>query len=344
MEKKKITAIKGFDQNWKCRDFQFEVGKTYKHNRPIRVCDSGFHAVEYPLDVFIHYDPANSKYAIVELSGEIDTQEQDSKIAASRIAIKEEIDIYGIAKRAVDWIISKATRVESATETRSVAINTEYQNAATNIGKHSAAISTKDRSAATNTGTRSVAANTGDWSTAANTEYRSIAANTGDWSAAINTGPQSVASSTGVESAAVNAGNHSVAVNIGYRSASINTGYQSIAINTGDESAATNSGGWSVATNTGCRSTATNTGDKSASVNTGDESVAEVSGKGSVALNVGYQGKAKASKGCAIVLCYYDNNGDLIHIRASKVGENGIKPDTCYWLNSKGEFVEANDD
>jgi hypothetical protein len=30
----------------------------------------------------------------------------------------------------------------------------------------------------------------------------------------------------------------------------------------------------------------------------------------------------------------------LIHIRASKVGENGIKPDILYTLNAQGEFEE----
>jgi hypothetical protein len=30
-----------------------------------------------------------------------------------------------------------------------------------------------------------------------------------------------------------------------------------------------------------------------------------------------------------------------VHIRASKVGENGIKPDVWYSLNESNEFVEA---
>jgi hypothetical protein len=31
----------------------------------------------------------------------------------------------------------------------------------------------------------------------------------------------------------------------------------------------------------------------------------------------------------------------LVHIRASKVGENGIKPDVWYALDAAGEFKEA---
>ncbi|HCT0110873.1 TPA: hypothetical protein OTK35_000038 [Salmonella enterica subsp. enterica serovar Montevideo] len=118
----------------------------------------------------------------------------------------------------------------------------------------------------------------------------------------------------------------------GDRSAATNTGYRSAATNTGDRSAATNTGNWSAATNTGNWSAATNTGDRSA---------AEVSGSQSVAASLGIEGKARASEGGAIVLCYRDEDGELIHIRASKVGENGIMPDIWYQLNEDGEFVEC---
>ncbi|ECK4894185.1 hypothetical protein FRG88_14815 [Salmonella enterica] len=118
----------------------------------------------------------------------------------------------------------------------------------------------------------------------------------------------------------------------GNQSAATNTGYQSAATNTGNRSAATNTGDWSAATNTGYQSAATNTGDCSA---------AEVSGSQSVAASLGIEGKARASEGGAIVLCYRDEDGELIHIRASKVGENGIMPNTWYQLDKDGEFVEC---
>ncbi|EDE4559256.1 hypothetical protein BU831_14685 [Salmonella enterica subsp. enterica serovar Newport] len=137
---------------------------------------------------------------------------------------------------------------------------------------------------------------------------------TGDWSAATNTGNQSAATNTGDWSAATNTGNRSAATNTGNRSAATNTGYQSAATNTGNQSAATNTGDWSAA---------------------------EVSGSQSVAASLGIEGKARASEGGAIVLCYRDEDGELIHIRASKVGENGIMPDIWYQLNEDGEFVEC---
>ncbi|EFT1943046.1 hypothetical protein HVK55_001785 [Salmonella enterica] len=164
------------------------------------------------------------------------------------------------------------------------------------------------------------------------TGNRSAATNTGDWSAATNTGNRSAATNTGNRSAATNTGDWSAATNTGNRSAATNTGYRSAATNTGYQSAATN---------TGYRSAATNTGYQSAATNTGDLSAAEVSGSQSVAASLGIEGKARASEGGAIVLCYRDEDGELIHIRASKVGENGIMPDIWYQLNEDGEFVEC---
>ncbi|KQJ68631.1 DUF7666 domain-containing protein [Pseudomonas aeruginosa] len=158
--------------------------------------------------------------------------------------------------------------------------------------------------------------------TASNTGYQSAASNTGDRSAASNTGYQSAASNTGDYSAASNTGDRSAASNTGNYSAASNTGYQSAASNTGDRSAASNTGNYSAASNTG------------------NYSAAEVSGKESVAASLGIEGRARASAGSAIVLCHRDVEGRLIHIRASKVGENGVEPDTWYQLNAEGEFVE----
>ncbi|EBD2296584.1 hypothetical protein CKA97_06705 [Salmonella enterica] len=154
----------------------------------------------------------------------------------------------------------------------------------------------------------------------------------GSWSAATNTGNRSAATNTGYQSAATNTGN---------RSAATNTGDCSAATNTGSWSAATNTGNRSAATNTGNRSAATNTGYQSAATNTGNRSAAEVSGSQSVAASLGIEGKARASEGGAIVLCYRDEDGELIHIRASKVGDNGIMPNTWYQLDKDGEFVEC---
>ena len=301
-ENKEIIAYKGFNQDWTCRGYQYEVGKTYVHKGDVKAYGSGFHAYEYPLDVLSYYSPAVSKFAVVKMSGETSKDSDDTKIASAKITIETEINLPEMVKKAVEWIKGKvdwdAAKV-SNTGDLSVATNTGYRSAATNTGDWSVATNTSSRSAATDTGNRSVATNTGN---------RSVATNTGDWSVATNTGDLSVATNTGDWSVATNTGNRSVATN---------TGYQSVATNTGD---------WSVATNTGNRS------------------VAEVSGEQSIAVALGWQSKAKASIDGAIVCVYRNDNGELIHIKASKVGENNIKADTWYTLDEIGEFVEVKDD
>jgi hypothetical protein len=57
-------------------------------------------------------------------------------------------------------------------------------------------------------------------------------------------------------------------------------------------------------------------------------------------MNIGTEGRAKAGKDGAIVLVEHDDKGRILHIRASKVGENGIEPDVYYTLKG-GEFVKA---
>ncbi|EDZ4747224.1 hypothetical protein GVR51_05205 [Salmonella enterica] len=268
---KEIVTFKGFNKDLKCRDFQFEIGKTFHHDGKVEACGSGFHACEFPFDVFSYYSPADSRFAETISFGITDREEDgDTKIASASITIKAELTIPQFIQRGIEWIWSKIDK------------SLEQQ------------IMYGDCSAATNTGNCSAATNTGNCSAATNTGYRSAATNTGNCSAATNTG---------------------------------------------NCSAATNTGNCSAATNTGDCSAATNTGNCSAATNTGNCSAAEVSGSQSVAAAFGIEGKARASEGGAIVLCYRDEDGELIHIRASKVGENSIMPNTWYQLNEDGEFV-----
>ncbi|WP_261913867.1 hypothetical protein [Salmonella enterica] len=207
---KEIVTFKGFNKDLKCRDFQFEIGKTFHHEGKVEACGSGFHACECPFDVFSYYPPAESRYAETISFGVIDREEiGDTKIASASITIKAELTLPQFIQRGIEWIWSK---IDKSLEQQIM---------------------------------------------------------TGDWSAA------------------------------------------------------------------------TNTGNRSAATNTGNRSAAEVSGSQSVAASLGIEGKARASEGGAIVLCYRDEDGELIHIRASKVGENGIMPDIWYQLNEDGEFVEC---
>ncbi len=325
-----MKAYKGFDKDLKCRDFQFEIGKSYEEPSA-ELCKNGFHACENPLDCFGYYEPANSRYCEVELDDVSDQRESDSKICGKRITVGAEIGLQGIINAGVKFILNKVdwkNNKVTNTGNQSVATNTGYRSAATNAGDRSAATNTGYRSAATNTGDRSAATNTGNQSVATNTGYRSTAANTGDWSAATNTGDRSAATNTGNWSAATNTGNRSAATNTGDWSAATNTGNQSTAANTGD---------WSTAANTGNRSTAANTGNRSA---------AAVKGKESCAIALGIEGKAKGEKGCWLTLAEWKNiDGEWhrIAVKTRKVDGKNIKANTFYMLKN-GMFCKVQEE
>ena len=157
-----MKSYKGFDKDLKCRGFQYELGKTYELDKPVKVCNQGFHACEIPLEVFDYYAPAESRFCEVEQSGDISKSEDDSKVASSKITIGAEIGIPGLAKAHVEWVKSNIKSEKTKDKDNSAATNTGNRSAATNTGYMSAATNTGDMSAATNTGYMSAATNTGN--------------------------------------------------------------------------------------------------------------------------------------------------------------------------------------
>ena len=104
MEQEKIIAYKGFDKDFKCRGFQYEVGKEYEEDGAI-CCEKGFHACENPIDVWGYYDILDSRFAIVEQYDIID--KEDNKTCSSKIKIKAELKFADFVKLCVDAVVDK---------------------------------------------------------------------------------------------------------------------------------------------------------------------------------------------------------------------------------------------
>jgi len=107
-----IKAYKGFNKDMTCRDFQYEEGKVYETDKA-EACECGFHASEYPLDVFSYYPPGTSVYHEVKQSGKLDKSESD-KVASTKIKIGARIDIAGIVKAAISYIKERITNEKNA--------------------------------------------------------------------------------------------------------------------------------------------------------------------------------------------------------------------------------------
>ena len=112
---KVVTAYKAFGPDWKCRDFQFEVGKTYEMSGPIVPCERGFHACTIPHDVFRYYDMATSKVARVSVVDPI-SHGGDSKVASAKITIEAELTMPEWITATVDAIFALCGKPKKTAE------------------------------------------------------------------------------------------------------------------------------------------------------------------------------------------------------------------------------------
>jgi hypothetical protein len=214
-----VRAIKGFNPDLTCRGFRFAEGQTYEHDGEVRLCESGFHAVTEPIDVFGYYPPASSVYHEVEM-GDVHAKDgSDSKIAGRIIKIGAKVELPALIKAQVDFVFARAGQPDASGS------STGYQGAASSTGYQGAASSTGYRGAASSTGYRGAASSTGYQGAASSTGYRGAASSTGDQGAASSTGYQGAASSTGDRGAALATGAAGGASATGSQSVAIVTGY-----------------------------------------------------------------------------------------------------------------------
>jgi len=138
-----VICVKGFDKNLRCRGFQYEIGKTYEHDGYVVICETGFHACENPLDVFKYYSPAQNRFALVEQSGKLAKNSDDTKVASAKITIQAEIHLGDLIQRAVKWVFDRSKPEEgaSATGTYGAASATGWRGAASATGTYEAAMS-----------------------------------------------------------------------------------------------------------------------------------------------------------------------------------------------------------
>lgn len=162
---KEIKGYKGFDKDLKCRDFQYEVGKEYKYDGKIELCNEGFHFCKRFVDIHSYYDLKNEDTRVCEILASGKIVEGNNKCVTDTIKIVREL-----SKEEIEEMknIGKGNTGIGNTGDR----NTGYRNIGDwNTGDcNTGDWNTGDR----NTGYK----NTGDWNTGdSNTGYR----NTGDW-------------------------------------------------------------------------------------------------------------------------------------------------------------------
>ena len=87
-----MKGYKVFNSDWTCRDFKYEVGKTYEMEEHPICCNNGFHFCTNLSDCFNYYGfNTNNKVAEIEALGEIDKSDDDTKHCTNKIKIVREI-------------------------------------------------------------------------------------------------------------------------------------------------------------------------------------------------------------------------------------------------------------
>ena len=84
-----VKGFKGFNEDLTCRGFQYEIGKTYKHNGEVELCRSGFHFCRKLKDVHHFYNLKTSRICEIEADGKID--DDGVKSVCSRMRIVREV-------------------------------------------------------------------------------------------------------------------------------------------------------------------------------------------------------------------------------------------------------------
>ena len=194
-----IKAYKGFNKDMTCKGFQYEEGKEYETDKA-EVCETGFHACEYPLDCFNYYAPSESVFHEVEQDGKISYKpnSDDTKLASTKIRIGAKLNIAGLVKAAIEYTSSRTKKEADS--------NSDY-GASSATGNYGASSATGDYGASSATG---------DYGASSATGYKGASSATGDYGASSATGDCGASSATGYKGASSAEDKDSIAVAWGY--------------------------------------------------------------------------------------------------------------------------------
>jgi hypothetical protein len=86
---------------------QYSFGETATHNGNLKLCSSGLHFCENPLDVLAHYPPSDSRFAEIEADEVANQLQRDSKCVAKSLYIKAELSLSELLAGGSKFILDK---------------------------------------------------------------------------------------------------------------------------------------------------------------------------------------------------------------------------------------------
>ena len=191
-----IKAYKGFNRDMTCHGFQFREGETHElpEGQEAKLCQSGFHACENPVDCLRYYGAGTSVYREVELDATDERHEDDSKRVGSKIKIGAVLDVAKICKLAFEYVKKRCTNSNNAESGAYGAASAGYREAASAGESGAASAGSYGAASAGYRGAASAgcrgAASAGEYGAASAGEYG--AASAGEYGAAVSRGSVSV--------------------------------------------------------------------------------------------------------------------------------------------------------
>ncbi len=292
-----VTGYKGFDEDWQCQGKKYTVGKATAHRGNIKLCHSGLHFCENPLDVLSYYPLVGSKFAEVEASGVADEKGDDSKRVARKLHIKAELTLPTLVKAAFDFIYKSADVSEEGNATSG-----SYAHSATS-GNRAHSATSGNRAHSATSGDDANSATSGDDAHSATSGRYANSATSGDDAHSATSGSYAHSATSGNRANSATSGSYAHSATSGNRANSATSGYGAHSATSGVDNA--------------------------------------------IACSIGRKAKAKASKGCWIVLAEWYEDGSWedarpINIKSAQVDGKKVKADQWYKLVN-GEFVETDD-
>ena len=319
----KITGYKGFNKDFTCNGFQFEIGKDYEHKGKVEPCSSGFHFCEYPLDVWNYYgDIVNNKYAKIEASKTI--KKEGNKSCTNNILIIKELTLSDLVKEQIELMKNF----------------TNDKNTENNSGNYAKIA---------NSGDSAKMANSGYSGQMANSDNSGQMANSGNYAKMANSGNSGQIANSGNYAKMANSGNYGQIANSGDYGQMANSSDYGQMANSGDSGQMANSGNYGQMANSdnsgqmansGNYAKMANSGYCAKMANSGYCGKMESTGENSILAGIGIQNRVKAIKDNWIVLIdyqYLDDEWEIKEVYRAKVGKHKIKgvkimPDIWYWL------------
>ena len=306
---KPIKSYKAFDENMRCRGFQYEVGKEYDMNGDIQCCKRGFHACESPMEVWNYYDMLTSRFAEVEQSGKISTEADSTKICSSHIKIKAELKLADIINIGVEWL--KDLTAPSKVKADGAKLNDNgVRGAKIGSSGHYAQIGSS--------GDYAKIGSSGDYAKIGSSGHSAKIGSSGDY-------------------AQIGSSGHSAKIGSSGHSAKIGS--------SGDSAKIGSSGRYAKIGSSGNYAKIGSSGDYAQIGSSGNYAKIDSTGEDSVIMCAGPRSVVKAKIGSWITLAEWerdDRKGCLVPVcvKTERVDGIKIKPDTWYKLQD-GEFVEV---